>query len=171
MSRILSILMLIMLVPLQSCANGNSGYRFGSTFDESIKTIAVPIFSNNTLQRGLEVQLTESLSKQIRSQTPWTLVKSSQADTTLAGVITSHRLTQISQAPRTGLVQEQAVRVTVNFEWRDNRSGDIIVARNNFSATATFAPQRGVSQRIEDAERQAIQELAEDLVAQLRTNW
>lgn len=160
------------LLGMGACAsNSSNGYAFNSTYDDSISTISIPIFKNDTLQRGLEVQLTESLNKQILARTPWKLAKSEQAETTLVGVITTHSLTQLSQAPRTGLVQEQAVRITVNFEWRDNRTGDIIVARNNFSATATFAPQRGVSERIEHAQREAIEELAADLVSQLRESW
>lgn len=173
MKRLLSILILSALpMCLSACAsNSSSGYAFNSTYDNSIKTIAIPIFENNTLQRGLEVQLAESLNKQIQARTPWKLAKSAQAETSLAGVITFHSLSQISQAPRTGLAQEQAIRITVNFEWRDNRTGDIIVARNNFSATSTFVPQRGVSERIEHAQREAIEELAIDIVSQLRESW
>lgn len=157
---------------LTACASSpNKGYSFSSNFDDSISTIAVPIFANNTLQRGLELQLTESLNKQIRDRTPWTLAKSSRSDTTLQGVITYYELAQLSQAPGTGLVQEQTVRISVNFEWRDNRTGDLLVGRNGFASTATFVPQRGVGERLEHGEREAIEELAKDIISQLRESW
>lgn len=157
---------------LTACAsNPSEGYSFSSNFDDSINTIAVPIFANNTLQRGLEVQLTESLNKQIRNRTPWVLADSSRADTTLQGVITFYELAQLSQTPGTGLVQEQTVRIRVNFEWRDNRTGDLLVGRNGFAATSTFVPQRGIGERLEHGEREAIQELAEDIISQLRESW
>ena len=158
---------------LSGCASGEkgSGYTFGSTYDDSIRTISVPIFKNDTLERGLELTLAESLNKQIRSKTPWALARSGKSDTTLVGVITAFHLSELSQSPWTGLVQEQLVRVTVNFEWRDNRTGDIIVARNGFAASSTFVPQRGVGERIEHGEREAIEELASDIIAQLRENW
>ena len=170
--RIILLIALVMTPIIPGCASSPSeGYAFSNTFDESIKTIAVPIFDNTTLQRGLEIQLAESLNKQIRTRTPWALANSDRADTTLLGVITMHNLAQLSQAPRTGLAQEQTIRITINFEWRDNRTGDILVARNNFAATSTFVPQRGVGERIEHAQREAIEELAKDLVSQLRENW
>lgn len=167
---LLVVLLVIPIIP--GCAsNASNGYAFNSTFDESIKTIAVPIFENTTLQRGMEIQLAESINKQIRTRTPWALAQSDRADTTLLGVITAHNLAQLSQAPRTGLAQEQTIRITINFEWRDNRTGDILVARNNFAATSTFVPQRGVGERIEHAQREAIEELAKDLISQLRESW
>jgi len=172
MNLIARILILSALCLLPACATSpDKGYAFSSNFDESISTISIPIFANNTLQRGLEVTLAESLNKQVRARTPWTLAKSDQADTTLVGVITSHSLSELSQSPRTGLVQEQLVRITVNFEWRDNRTGGLIVARNGFAASSTFAPQRGVGERIEHGQRQAIEELAADIISQLRSGW
>ncbi|MFK7759074.1 MAG: LPS assembly lipoprotein LptE [Phycisphaerales bacterium] len=159
------------LMLLQSCASQGKGYTFGSNFDTSIRSIAIPIFANETFERGIELQFTESLNKQIRARTPWALVNSDRADTTLVGVITNTGLSEVSRAPRTGLVQEQAVRVTVRFEWRDNRTGEILVARSNFSATSTFVPQRGIAERYEHGQREAIEELATDLISQLRENW
>ncbi len=170
MTRLLSLLILITLLPLSACSS-TGRYTTGTNFDDSIKTIAVPIFQNDTLQRGLEIQLAESLNKQIRARTPWTLSKSDRAETSLVGVITSHSLAQLSQAPRTGLVQEQTVQITINFEWRDNRTGKILVARNGFAATSTFVPQRGVGERIEHGQREAIEELARDVISQLRQSW
>lgn len=168
---ILTLLVSPTLMIVQSCNSQSSRYTFGSNYDTSIRSIAVPIFSNETFERGIELQLTESLNKQIRARTPWRLVDSDRADTTLVGVITNTGLSEVSRAPRTGLVQEQAVRVTVRFEWRDNRTGEILVARSNFSATSTFVPQRGIAERYEHGQREAIEELATDLISQLRQNW
>ena len=172
MIRSTLILLTVSLLIIPSCAtNPSQGYSFSSNYDSSIQTISVPIFANNTLQRGIEAKLAESLNKNIRNRTPWALSKSAKADTTLVGVITAYNLAQLSQAPSTGLVQEQTVRITVNFEWRDNRTGNLIVARNQFAATSTFVPQRGVGERIEHGQREAIEELARDIISQLRQSW
>jgi len=157
---------------LPGCAsNPNQGYSFDTTFDESIKTIAIPIFRNETTSRGIEVQLTEAIMKQVQQRTPWRLAPPDRADSTLVGVVTSTELRALSDDPQTGLVQEQAVRITIRFEWRDNRSGDVLVARDRYSASAVFSPARNVGDRLEMGQRNAIEELASDLVSEMRSSW
>ena len=160
------------MVLCAGCAtNPSSGYSFSSVYDESIKSVSVPIFRNETTSRGLEVQLTESVIKELQRRTPWHIAPSDRADTTLLGVITDTELTALSDDPQTGLVQEQATRITIRFEWRDNRSGDIIAARERYSAAAVFSPARNVGDRLESGQRSAIEELAYDLISEMRSGW
>ncbi len=168
-SRLLIISFLTTLSLLGGCAS--QGYSFNATFDDSIQSVAIPIFRNETTSRGLEVQLTESLIKELQKRTPWHLAPSDRADTTLVGVITGTDLTVLSDDPQTGLVQEQATRITIRFEWRDNRSGEIIVARDRYSASAVFSPSRNVADRIELSQRTAIEELAHDVISEMRSGW
>lgn len=171
-SAISTLIISAILMMIPGCASSpNQGYAFDSGFDESIRTIAVPIFRNETTSRGLEVQLTEAVQKQLQQRTPWRLSSTDRADTTLVGVITSTQLNVLSDDPQTGLVQEQGVRITIRFEWRDNRSGEVLVARDGYSASAVFSPSRGVGDRIEMGQRNAIEELATDLVSDLRSSW
>lgn len=169
---LLSAFAALTLALLPGCAaSPTQGYAFDSTFDESIATIAVPIFRNETTSRGLELQLTEAVMKQIQQRTPWRLTPSDRADTTLVGVLTGTGLRALSDDPETGLVQEQAVEITIRFEWRDNRTGDILVARDNYRASAVFHPSRAVGDRLELGQRSAIEELAQDLVSEMRSGW
>ena len=162
---------LLACLTLSGCASDPSqGYSFASTFDESIKSVAIPVFRNETTSRGLEIQLTESLIKELQTRTPWHIAPTDRADTTLVGVITDTGLAALSD-DRTGLVQEQAVRITIRFEWRDNRSGDIIVARDGYSAVAVFSPNQKIGDRIELGQRSAIEELAHDVISQMRSSW
>ncbi len=157
---------------LTGCAaDPTQGYAFSSTFDTQIKTIAVPIFRNETMSRGLEVMLTEAIIKEIQRRTPWKIADADRADATLSGSITRSTLSVLSDNPKTGLVQEQAVRLTIRFDLHDNRTGDPIVTRAGFAATSTFAPQSGVGDRLELGQRAAIEELARDLVSELRSGW
>ena len=171
-SAIISLLLAFVLVLIPGCAaSPNQGYAFDTTFDESMRTIAVPIFRNETTSRGIEIQLTEAVIKQIQQRTPWRLTPSDRADSTLVGVVTNTTLRALSDDPQTGLVQEQAVQITIRFEWRDNRSGDVLVARDGYSASAVFHPSRAVGDRLELGQRSAIEELAEDIVSEMRSSW
>lgn len=160
------------LGPLSACASDpTKGYAFGTAHDQGIESVAVPIFKNRTQARGIETTITEALIKQIQQRTPWVVSDTSRADTTLEGSLSTIHLRQLSQTPRTGLVQEQAVTLTVQFQWRDNRTGEILTGRTGFSASATFVPEPPVSERIEHAQRQAAEQLARDIVSQLRSGW
>ncbi len=160
------------LFMLCACATDpTQGYSFSSTFDESIRSVSIPIFRNETTSRGIETQLTDSIIQNVQSRTPWHLSESDRADTTLIGVITSTSLSVLSDDPQTGLVQEQALRVTIRFEWRDNRSGDILLARDGYAASAVFSPSRNVGDRIDVGYRSAIEQLAYDLVSDMRSSW
>lgn len=147
------------------------GYSFQSAHDTNVRTITVPIFTNETYSSGLEVRLTEAIITEIQRSTPWRVVESSSAATTLSGSIDRVELTNLTNRRGTGLTQEIALRVAVSFDWVDNRTGETRVSRRNFTAFSSFVPHRGVGEPIEQAESGVIRELARDIVAELRTDW
>ncbi len=151
--------------------DATKGYSFSSTYDESIRTVAVPVFGNETFEAGLDAQVTEAIIKEIQRTTKWTVVSTGAADATLSGTLTAADLGTLSRAPFTGLTQEQIVTLRVDFELKDNRSGRVISARRNFAAAETFIPERGVGERIGVGQQNAVQTLARDVVHELRTGW
>lgn len=147
------------------------GYSFASTYQSDVKTVAAPIFENTTFSHGLEIALTDAVVKELHRSTPWRVTSLDQADTTLSGTITNVELHKLSRDGDTGLVLEQAVEVTVSFEWKRNRTGEVLVARRNFRASDEFVPARGARERLELGERAAVDRLARDIVAELRSSW
>jgi hypothetical protein len=164
------------LVLAGGCASDpNRGYVFGSTYAGDVKTVAVPIFENATFTPGLEQALTESIVREIQSSTPWRIAGREGADTVLLGVITQADLETLTRTPGIGLAQEQIYQVRVDFTWRDNRTGEVRVARERFSAATTFVPARGVErtsgERIEIGQREALEEMARAIVDELRSEF
>ncbi|MBL8760864.1 MAG: hypothetical protein JNL50_06115 [Phycisphaerae bacterium] len=165
-------LALAVLVALPACSTDpTKGYSFSSTHDESIRTVAVPIFNNSTFEAGLDAQLTEAIIKEIQRTTRWTVVSSGAADATLSGSLLAADLGTLSRAPVTGLTQEHIVTLRVDFEFKDNRSGQVISARRGFAASETFIPARGVGERLGVGQHNAVQTLARDVVHELRSGW
>ncbi|MDQ7013952.1 MAG: LPS assembly lipoprotein LptE [Planctomycetota bacterium] len=157
---------------LNGCsADPARGYSFNSTFDSQVRTISVPIFRNDTYSSGLEVALTEAIITEIQRSTPWRVVGPTHAATTLSGSIDKINMTQLTRQRTTGLIQEQALRVTISFDWVDNRSGQIRVSRREFTSISSFVPHRGAGEPLEVAQASAIRELARDIVAELRADW
>lgn len=63
------------------------GYRFGFTPLENVRTIAIPMFENNTFRRGLEMRLTKLVAREIERRTPYRVTSSSRADAVLRGTL------------------------------------------------------------------------------------
>lgn len=157
---------------LCACASDpRQGYSMGSAFDRRITSIEVRVFDNLSFNHGMEVRLADAIVKEVQSQTPWQVRTGSLAQTTLTGTITDVRLRARSVARETGLVQEQAFEVTLDFQWRDNRSGDVLASRRGVRTVETFVPTLGASERIDVGENAAVQEAAREVVAALRSGW
>jgi len=156
-------------------ADPTRGYAFGEAYDESVRTVAVPVFDNITFNTGLAAQLTDAIAKEIQGSTPYRVTIAERADTVLSGVITRAELDTFARRPGLGFVQEQTFTLTVDFAWRDARSGETIVERQDFSAASSFTPARSTDgtdgERPEIGQRAAIQELAEQIVEAMRSKW
>lgn len=156
-------------------ADPRDGYSTASTYPSDVASVAVPMFRNATPTPGIEQFLTESVIKQIQAATPMRVVqdasRGSQADSTLTATITRVEMRRLSVQENTGLVQEVAVEISVDFVWRDTRTGKVLVSRKNFSAADSFVPSRPTGERVELGQRGAIQRLAQDIVHEMRSSW
>jgi hypothetical protein len=157
---------------LCACASDpTQGYSFATSFRSDVATIAVPLFRNDTFENGLEVRLAQLVANELRRQTPYRVVASESAQTVLSGSITQATLVTMASGRETGLAEEQAYRVTVDFSWTQARTGRVLTARRNFSAARTFVPAQGVGERLEVGQDAALQQLARDIVGELRSGW
>jgi len=157
---------------LIGCASDpRAGYSTASAYDEEIRSISVRVFENSTYEHGLEVYLTDAIVKEIHRTTPWRVVSEELAETVLSGAVTDVRLRRVSRDRRSGLVQEMAYEVVTDYDWRDRRTGRVLAARRNFRAADAFVPALGVNERIDIGAQGAVEALARDIVASLRTQW
>ena len=132
-------LLLSVLLVLGCSSSPQDGYSFDSSFSDDVQTVSVPIFENKTLYHGVEFDLTEAIVKEIQRATPWVVTSPSTAQTTIRGSVTDADLLTLSRDRDTGLVMEQGYRLTIDFEWVDNRNGKILLQRRRFSATSTLS--------------------------------
>ncbi len=157
---------------LASCSSGpDGGWSNSSAFDTTLRTIAIPVFANATTDRKLSQNLTEAVVKEIESVTPWKVTGQGQADTMLRGTVTRYRLILLSKDPTTGLANEMLVEATVDFEWVDLRTGEPILSRAGFAASALFTPSRPSQQPVDIGRFEVVQVLARDIVDTLQADW
>lgn len=156
---------------LGACANDPArGYAFGSAHSEDIRTIEVPIFENDSYDTGIEPLLTEALVKEIQRTTPWRVVPGT-GDTRLEAAVRDAGYARLSRASGTGLTQEGLRDLTVDFVWRDNRTGDVLATRRGLRVHSAFVPQRGVGEPADVGQWNAAEELARAIVLELRAVW
>lgn len=171
MRRALLLLLAVTCAQIGCSSDPSRGYTFASAYDKSIQTVATPVFDNRSYSYGLEALLTEAIAKEIARTTPWKITGDQAADTTLRGAITRVNRGKLGTDPDSGLVDELALVITVEFAWVDNRTGETLVARRNYRGAASFAPALPAQERIERGEQGAIETLAKSIVGEMRSRW
>ena len=171
------------LLAASGCASDPSqGWSTKSTYRDDIRTIALPVLVNDTYNREVGFQLTDALIKEIQRNTPYRVTSEVQADSILLGRITEVELDRLSKSTLTGLSEEVILSVTIDFEWKDRRTGETLVGRRSFKGNALFVPSRSNSESpsitdptarepIELGEFAVVQLLARDVVSELQSNW
>lgn len=144
----------INLLLIFACLPGTigCGYTVGKSFDRDIKTVAVPIFQNETDRRGLEFQLTEAVQKEITKRSHYKLAKGLDADTRLTGQIVGFRKDVLGET-RDDDPRELQTSLQVKVLWEDIRSGTILAQEEiplsldpiPMSAQSDFSPEVGQS--------------------------
>lgn len=152
-------------------ASPSEGYSFENAYRSDVQTIAVPVFDNRSFDHGLEFTLTDALVKELHRSTPYRVVTSDAADSTLSGAIRSAELRRLTRRTETGLIQELAYEIDVDFEWKQRRTGKPLVVRNGFRSAEAFVPARGGGERLAMGQQAAVDELAKQIVAEMRSAW
>lgn len=134
------------------CLLSGCGYVVGQNFTRDIKTVAVPIFENDTTRRGIEFQLTEAVQKEITDRTPYRLAKGLEADTRLTGRIVGFRKDVLGET-RYDDPRELQLSLMVKVTWEDLRTGQLLAQQEiplspesiPMTSQAEMAPEIGQS--------------------------
>jgi hypothetical protein len=148
-----------------------SGWSTNAIHDPSIRTVAVPIARNTTFDRSVHLELTEAIIKQIKARTPWRVVPEAQAGTILDITVRRVELEQLSLSRGTGLSEEMALSLVVDFEWSRIDTGDTLAARRDFASAALFVPSPPAGERIDLGRFDAVGQTAEAIVDAMQSDW
>jgi hypothetical protein len=159
-------LTLLVTVALAGC-----GYDHKELFPQQYRTVAAPMFDNRSFYRGVEYDLAEALVKELELRTPYKVVSPPGADTILQGTITRVEQKLVARRRPGAMPQEMEVTVSVDFEWKDLRSGEIIRDRRGFEAVGRYVPTAPVGEAFEIAQHAAVENLAQDIVSTLQADW
>lgn len=157
---------------------GCAGYQLGnsSLFNPNIRTIYIPMVRNNTFRHDLGPQLTEALQKEIELRTPYKVIGSSTADSTLTCRVTSQAKRTVTE---TGTDEPRVVEalLTIELTWTD-RQGNLLMENRFvpqgelaffFSKGVDFVPEGG--QSFATTQQRAIEQLASQIINQMEVRW
>ncbi len=113
-------MLLVLLFAVTAC-----GYHFsgqGNPFSEDIKTIAIPVFLNQTAEAGFENYVTNQLVYEFASRKRLRVVDIRDADIILKGKIRSVSLPDVSfSGAYRGLERKAVVTMEATLETRDGK--------------------------------------------------
>lgn len=157
---------------------GCAGYQVGPQllFPAHIRTVYVPIFESDSLRRHLGERLTEAVMKEIERTTPYKVVGTPDADSTLSGrIVAEGKHVQIEN--RWDEPRELLYRFQVQVRWVDYRGeilreGTITPAPEDevvLTSTSLLVPEQG--QSVVVAQQKAIERLARQIVGMMELPW
>jgi len=167
------------LVPLcLLLAAGCAGYQVGtsSLYAPHIRTVYVPMFQSDSFRRNLGERLTEAVMKEIEAKTPYKVVGTPNADSTLSGRITGDTKHVVVENFYDD-ARQLDLKLDVQVCWTDRNGGLIRPSESiplspelvGVSGSAPLFPEIG--QSVATAQQQAIQRAAEQIVAMMETPW
>ncbi len=159
-------------------APGCAAYRIGSEtlYAPDVTTVYVPMIESDSFRRDLGERLTEAVIKEIELKTPYKVVGTPDADSILAARLMGERkLLEFENQNDDPRALEYAL--TAQVTWL-NRRRQPLAPMNSIplpadfipiTQTATMLPEPGQSDA--SAQQQAIQRLAEQIVATMEEPW
>jgi len=155
----------VMVLALAGC-----GYSSQELYPTEYTTVAIPHFENRSDYAGVEFELREALIKETEQRTPYKVVATvGAAQTVLEVVVTDVQSDLVSRTETGGVSQELELSVTIDYAWRDLRTGEIIRGwYRGFTTTGQYVPLRQAGEFYQTAQHRAVQRMAQEVVDSMR---
>lgn len=153
---------------LALAACSSCGYTFDRDRGEArlpagnLPRVAVIPFDNVTFRRGLEMALTRLLDDELRARSPRSPVAPSEADWLLKGTIVRAD-ERIYSEDKDDIVTESSIVIEVDVTLED-RAAEKIIRTYPFRERVPFSAFAGRVSTLEEAETEALREIAERIV-------
>ncbi len=162
---------ILLALALAVCAlSTGCGYSSKRPFDTSIETVHVEMLHSKEFRRGLEFYLTEALVKRINMDTPYRIADKTSADTLFTGEILEVRQNVLGKQMDSAEPREMGTTVIMQYVWKDQRNGKILVERPRFLHMDSYIPLVGES-FAKGVEVRALDRMAERIVETMETDW
>lgn len=164
---------LVAAILVVALAASGCGYTLSSVLPSYIKTLAVPVFANNTVEFGLSDDVTQAIVNAFLVDRSLRIVGEREADSVLRGTVVSYK-NQVFGYTQQERATEYEIVLTVKVLFRDlvkNRDvwkEDALTVRTTYNVVAVGAAP---AQTEADGRRDVIQKLADQIVSRTVQGW
>jgi hypothetical protein len=118
----------------------------------------------------VEYELSDALAKRIEAETPYKIISSrDRADTVISGQILSIGESWVSSEREVGLALEKEVEVQAVVNWKNLKTGELLIDNQSVSASASYSEWQNQSFRY--ASTLAANNLARRIVELMEKEW
>ncbi len=130
-----------------------------------------PASSTSEAKIPLAREILSAAHQLVELRTPYKVVSQDVADTVLHGTIRRVEQTLLSRGDDGGLPQELELRVLLDMEWLDARTGQPLRSCEGFEVVGHYIPSRPIGQPLDEAVHSVAQRAADRAVMMMRDAW
>ncbi len=146
------------------CGYQLGGEGFGPSPD--IRSIAIPTFTNETYEAGIETVVTNALLAELIKDRRIKVVGKDKADAIMEGTVKSFSILSVAYDP-TGMVLEYRTWVALDVILKRNKRGEVLWSKRGLVESHVYRVSSDVLLTEAEKER-AIQKIAEELAGRIR---
>lgn len=146
-------------------------YSFsGGGLASHIKTVAVPLFGNQTTEYGIRENLTDQIIDRLVADGRLKVVGKEVADSLIRGVVVDYK-NQAYTFDKSENVQEYIVRIYVDVSYEDVKKKKVIWEEERMEGWGTYEVQGDTVEVEEQGRERAIAKLAQDIFNKTVAGW
>lgn len=142
-------------------------YTFSQSALGGIKSIAIPLFDDQSTEGGLRERITDQLAKAFVADGTVKVVREQQADGILRGVVVSYTREPYNYT-NTEIVTEYICRITLDVQFVNRRSDKVIWEQKGMTNWGTYNTD---SESEDIGKTRAIDKLVEDIINKTVKGW
>jgi hypothetical protein len=155
---------ILALVALAGC------YTVRSSVPGHIKTIAVPVFRNESLQSGVDDEVTRAVIDRFQRNNALQVAEPAAANALLEGTIKSYE-NRVFRFDEREQAQEYVVTLTADVVVRDLFKNRELWTQEGIRTSATYAVSGPTERSEAEARQEAVEQLAEILLSRTVEGW
>lgn len=145
-------------------------YTVRTSVPGHIKTIAIPVFRNQTLQPALEDDLTQKVTERFQRDNHLALAEPDGADAVLEGTLVNYE-NRVYRFDDRAQAQEYIVTLTLDAVVKDRVKNKDLWSQQGMKASATYLLGGPQARTEADARKEAVQQLADILLSRTVEGW